>query len=69
MPDPIMTKDEAWLLSQAAQQSGFTPHAESVKEGCVGLETAGWLRRSLRDPVWFITDAGRAALAKFTPEN
>lgn len=56
-----LTDNEIWALSEASKPSGLMPNALSTKEYCVSLETRGWLRRSDRDPVWFITPAGRAA--------
>lgn len=54
---------EAWMLREASKPGGFCPHALSVKEEAVHLETRGWLERQRNAPVWVITPAGRAALA------
>lgn len=61
-----MPNSERWLLELAATPSGFTPHAESAKEFAVSLATRGLVRQSANYPVWFITDAGRKALAEST---
>jgi len=62
MSETKVTDDEIWVLEEASKKSGFVPHARSTAEFVVSLETRGWLRRSGKHPVWFITDSGRSAL-------
>ena len=61
---PMLTAEEKWLLEEAAKFSGFTPHSESVKEFAVSLAGRGLVMESDVYPVWYITDAGRRALAE-----
>lgn len=60
--------DIVWALREAAKPSGFMPQAESTVGFLTSLEMRKLLRRSEPHPVWYITDRGRAELAKLTSD-
>ena len=53
-----------WLLERAAAPHGFSPNASGTVSLLKNLEMDGLVRPSDVNPVWFITDAGRKALAE-----
>jgi hypothetical protein len=56
--------DRLWGLSEAARPSGFTPHARGTVNLLMLLEQAGFVSKPELRPTWYITDAGRAELAR-----
>lgn len=59
-----MTRNERWLLEQAAKPEGFMPHTTVVRGTAISLEVSGWLASAADGNVWHITDEGRMALQK-----
>lgn len=56
--------DRIWALKETSKTEGMMPNAESTAKFLKTMELDGLVRQSDVAPVWHITDAGRAELAR-----
>lgn len=64
-----MPDDRIWALKGASDPAGMMPHAETTAKFLKTMELEGLVRQSDRAPIWYITDKGRAELARLTQQK
>lgn len=64
-----MPDDRIWALSEAAKPGGMMPNAETTAKFLKTMELENLVIPSDVAPVWYITDRGRAELAKLQSER
>ncbi|HEX3523622.1 MAG TPA: hypothetical protein VHT52_16220 [Stellaceae bacterium] len=55
-------RDHIWVLEQAEQADGFMPQTRGGALLAMRLEGDGLLIKSLRAPIWHLTDKGKVKL-------